>query len=52
MKKVVIVTGTSSGLGKAIGRAALEVGFSVVGTVRKSEAVREFEPMGACYAIH
>jgi NADP-dependent 3-hydroxy acid dehydrogenase YdfG len=47
VKKVVIVTGTSIGPGKAFGRAALEVGFSVVGTVRKSEAVHEFEPTGA-----
>ena len=47
MKKVVIVTVTSSGLGKAF-----EVGFSAVGAVRKSESVQESKPMGACYAIH
>ena len=36
--KVVIITGTSSGLGRAFAQALLEAGFSVVGTVRKSEA--------------
>lgn len=43
MKKVVVVTGTSSGLGKAFATALLQAGFTVVGTVRKHEAVAEFE---------
>jgi NAD(P)-dependent dehydrogenase (short-subunit alcohol dehydrogenase family) len=43
MKRVVVVTGTSSGLGKAFATALLQAGFTVVGTVRKHEAVAEFE---------
>ena len=38
MDKVIIITGTSSGLGKAFAQALLEDGFKVVGTVRKPEA--------------
>ena len=43
MKKVVLVTGTSTGLGKAFAKALLEADFTVVGTVRKPEAAAEFE---------
>ncbi len=43
MKKIVIVTGASSGLGKAFAGALLQAGFTVVGTVRKSEAAAAFE---------
>ncbi len=43
MQRVVIVTGTSSGLGKAFAEALLQAGFAVVGTVRKQEAVAAFE---------
>jgi NAD(P)-dependent dehydrogenase (short-subunit alcohol dehydrogenase family) len=45
MNKVVIITGTSSGLGKAFATALLQAGFTVVGTVRKPEAAAEFETM-------
>jgi NAD(P)-dependent dehydrogenase (short-subunit alcohol dehydrogenase family) len=45
MNKVVIVTGVSSGLGKAFATALLHAGFNVVGTVRKQEAVEEFEQL-------
>lgn len=45
MNKVVIITGTSSGLGRAFAQALLEAGFIVVGTVRKTEAVQEFEQL-------
>jgi NAD(P)-dependent dehydrogenase (short-subunit alcohol dehydrogenase family) len=45
MNKVVIVTGVSSGLGKAFAIALLQAGFKVVGTVRKQEAVEEFEQL-------
>ena len=52
MKKVVIITGTSSGLGRAFALAILEAGFKVVGTVRKPEAVQDFEQLkpGAAFA--
>ncbi len=52
MDKVVIVTGTSSGLGRAFAQAILEAGFKVVGTVRKPEAALEFEQLkpGAAFA--
>jgi NAD(P)-dependent dehydrogenase (short-subunit alcohol dehydrogenase family) len=52
MEKVVIVTGVSSGLGKAFATALLQAGFKVVGTVRRQEAVREFEQLrpGSAYA--
>ena len=45
MNKVVIITGTSSGLGRAFAQALLEAGFKVVGTVRKPEAALEFEQL-------
>lgn len=50
--KVVIITGTSSGLGRAFAQALLEAGFRVVGTVRKPEAALEFEQLkpGAGFA--
>jgi NAD(P)-dependent dehydrogenase (short-subunit alcohol dehydrogenase family) len=52
MEKVVIVTGVSSGLGKAFATALLQASFKVVGTVRKQEAVREFEELrpGSAFA--
>jgi NAD(P)-dependent dehydrogenase (short-subunit alcohol dehydrogenase family) len=50
--KVVIITGTNSGLGRAFAQALLEAGFRVVGTVRKPEAALEFEQLkpGAAFA--
>jgi NAD(P)-dependent dehydrogenase (short-subunit alcohol dehydrogenase family) len=52
MNKVVIVTGVSSGLGKAFATALLQAGFKVVGTVRKQETVEEFEQLqpGSAFA--
>jgi len=52
VNKIVIITGTSSGLGRAFARALLEAGFRVVGTVRKPEAALEFEQLkpGAAFA--
>jgi NAD(P)-dependent dehydrogenase (short-subunit alcohol dehydrogenase family) len=50
--KVVIITGTSSGLGRAFAQALLEAGFRVVGTVRRPEAALELEQLkpGAAFA--
>jgi len=52
MEKVVIITGVSSGLGKSFATALLQAGFKVVGTVRKQEAVEEFEQLrpGSAFA--
>jgi NAD(P)-dependent dehydrogenase (short-subunit alcohol dehydrogenase family) len=43
MQKIVLVTGASSGLGRAFATSLLQAGFTVVGTVRKQEAIAEFE---------
>ncbi len=43
MKRVVIVTGTSSGLGRAFATALTHADFVVVGTVRRKEEVGEVE---------
>ena len=43
MKRVVIVTGTSSGLGRAFATALTRADFVVVGTVRRKEEVAEVE---------
>jgi len=43
MKRVVIVTGASSGLGKAFATALAHASFAVVGTVRKQADVAEME---------
>jgi NAD(P)-dependent dehydrogenase (short-subunit alcohol dehydrogenase family) len=45
LNKVVIITGVSSGLGRAFAQALLEAGFTVVGTVRKPEAAQDFEQL-------
>jgi len=52
MNKIVIVTGVSSGLGRAFAVALLQAAFKVVGTVRKQGAVEEFERLqsGAAFA--
>lgn len=43
MNRVVLITGVSSGLGKAFAMALLQTGFKVVGTVRTQQAAAEFE---------
>ena len=39
MKKVILITGGSSGIGKAIGEFLLEKGFVVYGTSRNASAI-------------
>ncbi|MCO8626067.1 oxidoreductase [Burkholderia multivorans] len=49
--KLLLITGVSSGFGRALAQAALEAGHTVVGTVRSEQAAREFEALGAQRAI-
>jgi NAD(P)-dependent dehydrogenase (short-subunit alcohol dehydrogenase family) len=50
--KIVLITGVSSGLGRAFAGALLNAGYRVIGTVRKPEAIAEFEAIkpGAAFA--
>jgi NAD(P)-dependent dehydrogenase (short-subunit alcohol dehydrogenase family) len=41
--KTLLITGVSSGFGRALAQEALAVGHKVVGTVRSAQAKREFE---------
>lgn len=45
--KTLLITGVSSGFGRALAEAALAAGHRVVGTVRKADAKREFESLSA-----
>ncbi|MCC8393003.1 oxidoreductase [Paraburkholderia sp. MMS20-SJTR3] len=45
--KTLLITGVSSGFGRALAQEALAVGHKVVGTVRSGEAKREFESLSA-----
>ncbi len=45
MTKLFLITGASSGLGRAFAEAALEAGHTVVGTVRKQADAEEFEQL-------
>ncbi|MEN4903726.1 oxidoreductase [Luteimonas sp. TWI1437] len=45
--KTVLITGVSSGFGRALAQAALAAGHRVVGTVRSSQARQTFEVLGA-----
>ena len=51
MNKLILITGVSSGFGRALAQEALSAGHRVVGTVRNTDAQREFErlaPGQAC----
>jgi NADP-dependent 3-hydroxy acid dehydrogenase YdfG len=41
--KIILITGASSGFGRAIAEAALTEGYTVIGTVRNEDARKEFE---------
>src|SRR3984885_6181876 len=41
--KIILITGVSSGFGRAFSEAALREGYTVIGTVRNEEARKEFE---------
>ncbi|HVW51850.1 MAG TPA: oxidoreductase [Trinickia sp.] len=45
--KILLITGVSSGFGRALAQEALAAGHKVVGTVRSTQAKREFESISA-----
>ena len=49
--KTLLITGVSSGFGRALAREALAMGHRVVGTVRSEQARREFEALAAGNAV-
>jgi NAD(P)-dependent dehydrogenase (short-subunit alcohol dehydrogenase family) len=50
-EKTLLITGVSSGFGRALAVEALAAGHKVVGTVRNEEALREFESLSAQRAV-
>ncbi|GGN58881.1 short-chain dehydrogenase/reductase [Streptomyces albiflavescens] len=50
MSKTFLITGVSTGLGRAFAREALAAGHQVVGTVRKPDQIPEFEAMAPGHA--
>lgn len=49
--KILLITGVSSGFGRALAEEALAMGHRVVGTVRSAQARREFEALAAGNAV-
>ncbi|KVD92587.1 short-chain dehydrogenase [Burkholderia stagnalis] len=49
--KILLITGVSSGFGRALAQEALAVGYTVVGTVRSEQARCEFEALHAYGAV-
>jgi NAD(P)-dependent dehydrogenase (short-subunit alcohol dehydrogenase family) len=47
MSKTFLITGVSSGFGRAFAQAALEAGHTVIGTVRNDDAQHAFEALAA-----
>src|SRR5580698_2602257 len=50
MEKVLVITGVSSGLGRALAQEALTAGYRVAGTVRRHDAVDAFEALNPARA--
>lgn len=48
--KLILITGVSSGFGRALAQEALATGHRVVGTVRSEQAKRDFESLSATSA--
>ncbi len=46
-RKTLLITGVSSGFGRALAQEALAAGHTVVGTVRSTDARRDFEALSA-----
>jgi NAD(P)-dependent dehydrogenase (short-subunit alcohol dehydrogenase family) len=51
MSKLLLITGVSTGFGRALSEAALAKGYRVVGTVRSEAAKKEFEALKPGQAI-
>lgn len=49
--KRILITGVSSGFGRALAQEAVKAGHTVIGTVRNDAALREFESLSADLAI-
>jgi NAD(P)-dependent dehydrogenase (short-subunit alcohol dehydrogenase family) len=49
--KILLITGVSSGFGKALAQEAIATGHCVVGTVRSEEAKQEFETLDSTRAL-
>lgn len=49
--KILLITGVSSGFGRALAQEALAAGHQVVGTVRSAQAKRDFESLSATAAF-
>ncbi|VWC70921.1 short-chain dehydrogenase [Burkholderia lata] len=45
--KLMLITGVSSGFGRALAHEALAAGYTVVGTVRSAQAAQDFEALSA-----
>lgn len=50
-RKTLLITGVSSGFGRALAQAALAAGHTVIGTVRNAGARQQFESLDAVRAI-
>ncbi|WP_312315616.1 oxidoreductase [Stenotrophomonas sp.] len=47
ISKLLLITGVSSGFGRALAEEALAAGHQIVGTVRSEQAAKDFEALGA-----